>query len=65
MAAEICKISLWLEAIEPGKPLSFLDHHVRVGNSLLGTTPDLIAAGLPDDLRLGSWRTNSSSFTGI
>lgn len=49
MAAELCRVSLWLEALEPGKPLSFLDHHIRVGNSLLGATPDLIAAGLPDD----------------
>ncbi len=48
MAAELCRVSLWLEALEPGKPLSFLDHHIRVGNSLLGTTPELIAAGLPD-----------------
>jgi hypothetical protein len=49
MAAELCRVSLWLEALEPGKPLSFLDHHIRVGNSLLGTTPQLIAAGLPDE----------------
>lgn len=49
MAVELCKFTLWLEATEPGKPLSFLDHHIRVGNSLLGTTPDLIATGLPDE----------------
>ena len=49
MAAELCRVGLWLEALEPGKPLSFLDHHIRVGNSLLGSTPELIAAGLPDD----------------
>jgi hypothetical protein len=49
MSAELCRVGLWLEAIEPGKPLSFLDHHIRVGNSLLGTTPELIAAGLPDE----------------
>ena len=49
MAAELCRVSLWLEALEPGKPLSFLDHHIRVGNSLLGTTPELVEAGLPDD----------------
>lgn len=48
MAAELCRVSLWLEALEPGKPLSFLDHHVRVGNSLLGATPELVARGLPD-----------------
>ena len=49
MAAELCRVSLWLEALEPGKPLSFLDHHIRAGNSLLGTTPELIEAGLPDE----------------
>jgi len=49
MSAELCRVSLWLEALEPGKPLSFLDHHIRVGNSLLGTTPELIAEGIPDD----------------
>lgn len=48
MAVELCRISLWLESMVPGKPLSFLDHHIRVGNSLLGTTPELVAAGLPD-----------------
>jgi hypothetical protein len=49
MAAELCRVSLWLEALEPSKPLSFLDHHIRVGHSLLGTTPGLIAAGIPDE----------------
>ena len=50
MAAELCRVNLWLEALEPGKPLSFLDHHIRVGNSLLGaTTPKLIEGGLPDE----------------
>lgn len=49
MAAELCRVGLWLEALEPGSPLSFLDHHIRVGNSLLGTTPELIAGGLPDE----------------
>jgi hypothetical protein len=49
MAVELCKVSLWLEAIEPGKPLSFLDHHIRWGNSLLGTTPALISKGVPEE----------------
>ena len=48
-AVELCKVSLWLEALEPGKPLSFLDHHIQVGNSLLGTTPRLMAEGIPND----------------
>ncbi len=49
MSAELCKVGLWVEALEPGKPLSFLDHHIRVGNSLLGATPELIANGIPDE----------------
>lgn len=49
MAAELCKVSLWMEALVPGRPLSFLDHHIRVGNSLLGTTPELVADGIPND----------------
>jgi len=49
MAVELCKVSLWMEALEPGKPLSFLDHHIQCGNSLLGTTPALLTKGLPDD----------------
>ena len=49
MAVELCKVSLWLEAIEPGRPLSFLDSHIQSGNALLGTTPELMARGIPDD----------------
>ncbi|HEY8504895.1 MAG TPA: N-6 DNA methylase, partial [Gemmataceae bacterium] len=48
MAVELCKIFLWMEGLEPGKPLSFLDAHVKQGNSLIGVTPALLAAGLPD-----------------
>ena len=47
LAAELAKVSLWLEALEPGKPLGFLDARIRVGNSLLGTTPALLAEGCP------------------
>ncbi|SNT48738.1 N-6 DNA Methylase [Streptosporangium subroseum] len=48
LAAELAKVSLWIESLEPGKPLAFLDAHVKVGNALLGTTPRLVAAGIPD-----------------
>lgn len=47
LSVELCKVSLWLLAVEPGKTLSFLDHHIRCGNSLLGTNPALIAKGIP------------------
>jgi hypothetical protein len=49
MAVEICKVSLWMEALDPGRPLSFLDAHVKCGNSLLGTTAELMAQGIPDE----------------
>jgi len=48
MAVELCKVSLWLQSAMPGVPLSFLDHKIRCGNSLLGTTPALIDKGIPD-----------------
>lgn len=47
LAAELAKVSLWLESLEPGRPLAFLDAHVKIGNSLLGATPALIEAGIP------------------
>ena len=37
-----------MEAIDPGKPLSFLDHHIQCGNSLIGATPRLLREGIPD-----------------
>ncbi|MET7378340.1 DNA methyltransferase [Streptomyces sp. NPDC005526] len=49
MAVELAKVSLWLEALEPGKPLGFLDAHVKRGNGLIGATPKLLAEGVPDD----------------
>jgi hypothetical protein len=48
MAVELCKVSLWLEALVPGKPLAFLDQRIRCGNSLLGATLALLHTGLPD-----------------
>lgn len=48
MAVELCKVSLWLEALEPGKPLSFLENRIQCGNSLIGATPRLLTNGIPD-----------------
>ncbi|MFD3163859.1 Eco57I restriction-modification methylase domain-containing protein, partial [Herpetosiphon sp. NSE202] len=36
MAVELAKVSLWLDAFTLGAPLSFLDHHLKHGNSLIG-----------------------------
>ncbi|MBI3582843.1 MAG: N-6 DNA methylase [Nitrospinae bacterium] len=37
MAVELAKLSLWLDSFTLGAPLSFLDHHLKWGNSLIGT----------------------------
>jgi hypothetical protein len=48
MAVELAKVCLWLESAEPGKALSFLDDHVKQGNSLIGAVPGLTDNGIPD-----------------
>ncbi|GAA2884030.1 N-6 DNA methylase [Streptosporangium fragile] len=48
MAVELAKVSLWLEALEPGKPLGFLDAHIKHGNALIGATPTLMRGGIPN-----------------
>ncbi|WP_433362334.1 Eco57I restriction-modification methylase domain-containing protein [Streptosporangium sp. CA-115845] len=48
MAVELAKVSLWLEALEPGKPLGFLDAHIKHGNGLIGATPTLLRDGIPN-----------------
>lgn len=40
MAVELAKVSLWLETLSSDKSFSFLDHHLKVGNSLLGVWND-------------------------
>lgn len=49
LAAELAKVSLWLEGMAAGRPLNLLDGHVKVGNALLGATPALIADGIPNE----------------
>jgi hypothetical protein len=39
-AVQLARLSLWLATLAHGKPLGFLDHRLRTGNSLLGASPD-------------------------
>lgn len=49
MAVELAKFSLWITASLPDMPLTFLDHKLKCGNSLIGATPELIKNGIPED----------------
>src|SRR5207244_1106856 len=49
LAVELCRTALWIEAVEPGKPLGFLDANIRCGDSLLGVFDvNALAEGIPD-----------------
>ncbi|MDW8191251.1 MAG: N-6 DNA methylase, partial [Pseudobdellovibrionaceae bacterium] len=52
LSLELCRTSLYLETIVPGKPLPFLDHHFKCGNSLIGA--DLSGKTTATRLELGS-----------
>lgn len=50
LAVELCKTALWIETVEPGKPLTFLDAHIQHGDSLVGILdPELMAGGIPGE----------------
>lgn len=50
MAVELCKVALWIETVEPGKPLSFLDGRIREGDSLIGVFDfEALENGIPDE----------------
>lgn len=40
MAVQLARLSIWLATLASEKPLTFLDHHLVAGNSLIGATPD-------------------------
>ncbi|TAU15476.1 type II DNA modification enzyme [Rhizobium ruizarguesonis] len=49
MAVELTKVALWIETVEPGKPLGFLDANIRCGDSLLGVFDlKVLEKGIPD-----------------
>ncbi|MER8691911.1 N-6 DNA methylase [Mesorhizobium opportunistum] len=49
MAVELTKVALWIETVEPGKPLGFLDANIRCGDALLGLFDlNALKVGIPD-----------------
>lgn len=58
LATELAKLSLWLHTVAKGKPLSFLDHHLRTGNSLIGATvKDLERPPSGKAFEIGLWES--------
>ncbi|MBA8885203.1 Eco57I restriction-modification methylase domain-containing protein [Dokdonella fugitiva] len=50
MAIELARMALWLEGYEEGRPLGFLDHHLQVGDALLGLTDlNVLEKGIAKD----------------
>ena len=65
MAVELAKVSLWLDCFTIGAPLSFLDHHLKCGNSLIGTTVQEIEAELAKQTKGHAGTLFSGPFQGL
>ena len=50
LAVELARVSLWIATLDPGLPFSFLDHKIKVGNSLVGCWLDRV-----EDYPLKAW----------
>lgn len=49
LAIDLCKVALWIEGHNKNHPLSFLDHHIKCGNSLVGVMDlDCLKEGIPE-----------------
>jgi len=49
LAVDLCRVALWLESHTAGKPLTFLDHRIRCGDSLVGAfNVGVLSQGIPD-----------------
>lgn len=50
LAVDLCRVALWLESHTGDKPLTFLDHRIRCGDSLVGVFDlSVLRRGIPDE----------------
>ena len=56
MAVQVARLSLWLTTLSADRPLTFLDHHLAVGDSLIGASLDDLARQPP-----GRWRSPAAT----
>ncbi len=64
ITVELAKVSLCLHSFTIGAPLSFLDHHLRCGNSLIGTTAQEAEAKMMQEER-GQLNLLTEPFVGL
>ena len=57
LTVELAKVSLWLHSFTVGAPLSFLDHHLRTGDALVGLR---VTDAAQDLARLGGMYSGSA-----
>ena len=50
LAVELAKVSLWIKSAVSDKPLNFLDHRIRCGNSMIGADAELVGGEFPVDV---------------
>jgi hypothetical protein len=61
LAVDLCKVALWLEGHTTAKPLTFLDHRIRCGDSLVGILDlSVLKDGIPDDAFIASAGDNKT-----
>jgi hypothetical protein len=65
MAVELAKVSLWLDCFTLGAPLSFLDHHLRCGNSLIGAMAQEVEEEMQDPRSDGQMTFLTGPFAGL
>ncbi|MEA3376601.1 MAG: TaqI-like C-terminal specificity domain-containing protein, partial [Chloroflexota bacterium] len=65
MAVELAKVSVWLDCFTLGAPLSFLDHHLRWGNSLIGAMAREVEEEMADPRPDGQMTFLTGPFTGL
>jgi hypothetical protein len=65
MAVELAKVSLWLDCFTLGAPLSFLDHHLRCGNSLIGAMAREVEEEMSGPTPAGQMTFLTGPFTGL
>jgi type II restriction/modification system DNA methylase subunit YeeA len=62
LATELAKVSLWLRTLAAEQPLAFLDHHLKTGNSLVGSDIEDVLSNGDDDATEDGQLTLQQSF---